>query len=182
MRAQAQAATIGVEVADCYTSMPIPRSAWMGSASLPPSGQRSAMIRSAVLHDKGDDGGEGSDHSRDGGQQGQEVRLARRTSPTWSFVVSARAMAATTSDKPVMLDGMAADSPSTGSPMSLAVTARIYFRGEHEVEAELHRRSATCQDGRQLKVPTPSRSLPAEEVAEARGFADSFAPRLCATP
>jgi cobaltochelatase CobT len=34
------------------------------------------------------------------------------------------------------------------------------------------------QSGKHLKVPMPARTLPAEQVAEARGFADSFALRL----
>ena len=37
---------------------------------------------------------------------------------------------------------------------------------------------APTQAGRHLKVPMPARTLPAEQVAEARGFADSFALRL----
>ena len=37
---------------------------------------------------------------------------------------------------------------------------------------------APSQAGRHLKVPMPARTLPAEQVAEARGFADSFALRL----
>ncbi len=37
---------------------------------------------------------------------------------------------------------------------------------------------APSQSGKHLKVPMPARSLPAEQVAEARGFADGFALRL----
>jgi cobaltochelatase CobT len=37
---------------------------------------------------------------------------------------------------------------------------------------------APSQAGRHIKVPMPARTLPAEQVAEARGFADSFALRL----
>ncbi len=37
---------------------------------------------------------------------------------------------------------------------------------------------APVQSGKHLKVPMPPRALPAEQVAEARGFADSFALRL----
>ena len=37
---------------------------------------------------------------------------------------------------------------------------------------------APTQSGKHLKVPMPARSLPAEQVAEARGFADGFALRL----
>ena len=37
---------------------------------------------------------------------------------------------------------------------------------------------APVQSGKHLKVPMPARSLPADQVAEARGFADGFALRL----
>ena len=37
---------------------------------------------------------------------------------------------------------------------------------------------APTQSGKHLKVPMPARSLPADQVAEARGFADGFALRL----
>ncbi|MDF2494011.1 cobaltochelatase subunit CobT [Sphingomonas sp.] len=37
---------------------------------------------------------------------------------------------------------------------------------------------APAQSGKHLKVPMPARSLPADQVAEARGFADGFALRL----
>ncbi|MBR0552559.1 cobaltochelatase subunit CobT [Stakelama marina] len=37
---------------------------------------------------------------------------------------------------------------------------------------------APSQSGRNIKVPMPSRTLPADEVAQARGFADGFALRL----
>jgi len=37
---------------------------------------------------------------------------------------------------------------------------------------------APAQSGKSIKVPMPSRSLPAEQVAEARGFADGFALRM----
>jgi cobaltochelatase CobT len=37
---------------------------------------------------------------------------------------------------------------------------------------------APTQSGKHLKVPMPARALPAEQVAEARGFADGFALRL----
>jgi cobaltochelatase CobT len=48
-----------------------------------------------------------------------------------------------------------------------------------DAEAELSFTSdAPVQSGRQIKVPMPSRTLPAEQVAEARGFADSFALRM----
>jgi cobaltochelatase CobT len=48
-----------------------------------------------------------------------------------------------------------------------------------DAEAELSFTSdAPVQSGRQIRVPMPSRTLPAEQVAEARGFADSFALRM----
>jgi cobaltochelatase CobT len=48
-----------------------------------------------------------------------------------------------------------------------------------EAEAELSfTGDAPRQDGRSIKVPGPARNLPAAEVAEARGFADSFALRM----
>ncbi|MBI0476140.1 cobaltochelatase subunit CobT [Sphingomonas sp. MA1305] len=37
---------------------------------------------------------------------------------------------------------------------------------------------APAQSGKHIKVPMPARALPAEQVAEARGFADGFALRL----
>lgn len=37
---------------------------------------------------------------------------------------------------------------------------------------------APVQIGKQIKVPTPSRTLPPDQVAEARGFADSYALRM----
>src|SRR4051794_18970445 len=37
---------------------------------------------------------------------------------------------------------------------------------------------APTQSGKHIKVPMPARTLPAEQVAEARGFADGFALRL----
>jgi cobaltochelatase CobT len=37
---------------------------------------------------------------------------------------------------------------------------------------------APAQSGKHIKVPMPARTLPAEQVAEARGFADGFALRL----
>nr|WP_221227489.1 cobaltochelatase subunit CobT [Stakelama sediminis] len=48
-----------------------------------------------------------------------------------------------------------------------------------EAEIELgFTADAPVQSGRHIKVPMPARSLPPEQVAEARGFADSFALRL----
>ena len=49
----------------------------------------------------------------------------------------------------------------------------------HEPEVELgFSVDAPSQSGKALKVPMPGRSLPAEQVAEARGFADAYALRL----
>ena len=49
----------------------------------------------------------------------------------------------------------------------------------HEPEVELAFTADTpSQSGKNFKVPMPGRSLPPEQVAEARGFADSFALRL----
>jgi len=57
----------------------------------------------------------------------------------------------------------------------LAGTARAMA---HEPELELSFTSETPSSSfKQVRVPMPARSLPAEQVAEARGFADSFALR-----
>ena len=49
----------------------------------------------------------------------------------------------------------------------------------HEPEVELaFTADAPTASGKHLKVPMPGRSLPADQAAEARGFADSFALRL----
>lgn len=49
----------------------------------------------------------------------------------------------------------------------------------HEPEVELAYTADTpTQAGKNLRVPMPARGLPPEQVAEARGFADSFALRL----
>jgi cobaltochelatase CobT len=48
---------------------------------------------------------------------------------------------------------------------------------EQEVELAFTA-DAPSQSGKHLKVPMPARSLPADQVAEARGFADGFALRL----
>ncbi len=49
----------------------------------------------------------------------------------------------------------------------------------HEAEVELaYSAEAPSQSGIHIKVPMPARDLPAEQVAEARGFADGFALRL----
>ena len=49
----------------------------------------------------------------------------------------------------------------------------------HEPEIELaFTADSPSQSGKHIKVPMPARTLPAEQVAEARGFADGFALRL----
>jgi cobaltochelatase CobT len=49
----------------------------------------------------------------------------------------------------------------------------------HEPEVELgYSAEAAIQSGKTVKVPMPGRTLPAEQVAEARGAADAFALRL----
>jgi cobaltochelatase CobT len=49
----------------------------------------------------------------------------------------------------------------------------------HEPEVELaFTADAPAQSGKNMRVPMPARSLPPEQVAEARGFADSFSLRL----
>ncbi|WP_375401859.1 cobaltochelatase subunit CobT [uncultured Sphingomonas sp.] len=58
----------------------------------------------------------------------------------------------------------------------LAGTARA-LADEPDVELAFTA-DAPAQSGKHLKVPMPARQLPAEQVAEARGFADSFALRL----
>ena len=49
--------------------------------------------------------------------------------------------------------------------------------GEAEVELAFTA-DAPTQSGKHIKVPMPARALPADQVAEARGFADGFALRL----
>jgi cobaltochelatase CobT len=58
----------------------------------------------------------------------------------------------------------------------LAGTARAIAE-EPEVELAFTA-DAPTQSGKHIKVPMPARALPAEQVAEARGFADGFALRL----
>ncbi len=58
----------------------------------------------------------------------------------------------------------------------LGGTARA-LSDEPEVELAFTA-DAPAQSGKHLKVPMPARSLPADQVAEARGFADGFALRL----
>jgi cobaltochelatase CobT len=71
---------------------------------------------------------------------------------------------------------MAADSPLDQFKSVLTGTARAL---SHEPEVELaFTADAPVQSGRHIKVPMPGRNLPPEQVAEARGFADSFALRM----
>ena len=58
----------------------------------------------------------------------------------------------------------------------LAGTSRA-LADEPEVELAFTA-DAPVQSGKHLKVPMPARALPADQVAEARGFADGFALRL----
>ncbi|UYY58133.1 cobaltochelatase subunit CobT [Sphingomonas sp. S2-65] len=71
---------------------------------------------------------------------------------------------------------MAADTPLEQFRAVLGGTARA-LSGEAEAELSFTA-DPPRQDGRSIKVPMPPRGLPAEQVAEARGFADSFALRM----
>jgi len=71
---------------------------------------------------------------------------------------------------------MVQDTPIERLRNVLGGTARALSR---DAEAELSfTADAPVQSGHQIRVPMPSRTLPAEQVAEARGFADSFALRM----
>ncbi len=71
---------------------------------------------------------------------------------------------------------MADQSPLEHFKAVLTGTARALA---HEPEVELaFTADAPSQAGKNFKVPMPGRSLPPEQVAEARGFADSFALKL----
>ena len=71
---------------------------------------------------------------------------------------------------------MTAETPLDRFKAVLAGTARA-IAGEPEVELA-YTADAPSQSGKHLKVPMPARTLPPEQVAEARGFADGFALRL----
>lgn len=71
---------------------------------------------------------------------------------------------------------MASDSPIDQFKSVLGGTCRA-LSGDAEVELAFTP-DAPAQSGRHLRVPLPSRTLPADQVAEARGFADSFSLRL----
>ena len=71
---------------------------------------------------------------------------------------------------------MADQSPLEQFKQVLTGTSRALA---HEPEVELAFTADTpTQAGKNFRVPMPGRSLPVEQVAEARGFADSFALRL----
>jgi cobaltochelatase CobT len=71
---------------------------------------------------------------------------------------------------------VAQDTPLDRFKAVLSGTARA-LSDEAEVELAFTA-DAPAQSGKHLKVPMPARTLPADQVAEARGFADSFALRL----
>lgn len=71
---------------------------------------------------------------------------------------------------------MATETPLDRFKAVLGGTARALAE-EQEVELAFTA-DAPAQSGKHLKVPMPARTLPADQVAEARGFADSFALRL----
>ena len=71
---------------------------------------------------------------------------------------------------------MPADTPLDRFKSVLGGTARV-LSDNAEVELAFTA-DAPSQAGRHIKVPMPARTLPADQVAEARGFADSFALRL----
>lgn len=71
---------------------------------------------------------------------------------------------------------MSANSSLDEFKVALSGVARAITR---DAEVEVGFTADTpLQLGKQIKVPTPSRSLPADQVAEARGFADSYALRM----
>ena len=71
---------------------------------------------------------------------------------------------------------MATETPLDQFKAVLGGTARA-LADEPEIELA-YTADAPAQSGKHLKVPMPARTLPPEQVAEARGFADSFALRL----
>jgi cobaltochelatase CobT len=71
---------------------------------------------------------------------------------------------------------MTAQSPLDDLKAALSSVARAVTR-DAEVEVGFTA-DAPAQIGKAIKVPTPSRTLPAEQVAEARGFADAYALRM----
>ena len=71
---------------------------------------------------------------------------------------------------------MAQDTPLDRFKAVLGGTSRA-LADEPEVELAFTA-DAPTQSGKHIKVPMPARTLPADQVAEARGFADGFALRL----
>ena len=71
---------------------------------------------------------------------------------------------------------MATETPLDRFKTVLGGAARV-LADEPEVELA-YTADAPTQSGKHLKVPMPARTLPADQVAEARGFADGFALRL----
>ncbi|MBB4155469.1 cobaltochelatase CobT [Sphingomonas jinjuensis] len=71
---------------------------------------------------------------------------------------------------------MATETPLDRFKSVLAGTSRAIAE-EPEVELA-YTADAPAQSGKHIKVPMPARQLPADQVAEARGFADGFALRL----
>ena len=71
---------------------------------------------------------------------------------------------------------MTAQSPLEDFKAALSSVARAVT---HDAEVEVgFTADAPAQIGKAIKVPTPSRTLPADQVAEARGFADGYALRM----
>ncbi|OYY88946.1 MAG: cobaltochelatase subunit CobT [Sphingomonas sp. 28-66-16] len=71
---------------------------------------------------------------------------------------------------------MANETPLDRFKTVLGGAARVL---SDEAEVDLaYTADAPTQSGKHIKVPMPARSLPADQVAEARGFADGFALRL----
>ena len=71
---------------------------------------------------------------------------------------------------------MAEQTPIEAFRLVLGGTARALA---HEPEVELSfTAEAPSSSYKQIRVPMPARNLPAQAVAEARGFADSFALKL----
>ncbi len=71
---------------------------------------------------------------------------------------------------------MTTETPLDRFKTVLGGAARV-LADEPEVELA-YTADAPVQSGKHIKVPMPARSLPADQVAEARGFADGFALRL----
>ncbi|MEO5868045.1 MAG: cobaltochelatase subunit CobT [Sphingomonas sp.] len=71
---------------------------------------------------------------------------------------------------------MTAETPLDRFKTVLGGAARA-IAGEPEIELA-YTADAPVQSGKHIKVPMPARTLPADQVAEARGFADGFALRL----